>query len=85
MNDNTKCLKCGGSNLTLGSVQGNGRSCFRANYVPFFNLRVAEIPLDAKACLDCGFVELITNKEKLMRVTKKGKKVSASSFITSQS
>jgi predicted nucleic-acid-binding Zn-ribbon protein len=66
MNEEKKCLRCGGTNLEASYLQSTGKVYARPNSANLTGLLRTGAPLDALTCLDCGHVELIvdTNKAK---------------------
>ena len=60
MSDERKCLRCGGTNLEPGRMQGNGVLCFRPKSAKFLTLQTADVKIAASMCLDCG--KSLTNK-----------------------
>jgi len=71
MDNGEECFKCGGNRFASGSIQANGKCAFYADNPKFFTTKTADVNLDVKACLNCGFVQLIADKEKLNHLTKK--------------
>ena len=74
MNNEDECLKCGGSHFASGSIQANGKCAFRAGNPKFFTTKTADVNLDVKACLSCGFVQLVADQEKLKGLTKEAER-----------
>lgn len=54
-----KCLRCGGTNLEPGHIQGICCLHFRPKNVKFCTLRTADVLVEANLCTDCGTVELV--------------------------
>ena len=70
MNEEKKCLRCGGTSLKAGNVQSTGKiySCpENAKISSFFTTGV---PVSSIMCFDCGHVELIADTEKMKLITK---------------
>ena len=59
------CPRCGGSNLEPGSLHGG--VSFRPKHRRFFSLRLS-VPLSAKACWDCGYVQLNVETHELEKL-----------------
>lgn len=70
MSEENKCLRCDGTNLNSGSLQSTGRVNFRARNTRFITARTGDIPVNAKICIDCGYVELVGDAVKAKSLIK---------------
>ncbi|MFX0201963.1 MAG: hypothetical protein ACFFCW_38115 [Candidatus Hodarchaeota archaeon] len=70
MNEENKCLRCGGTNLEPGSIQSNGRVCFRPKKVKFLSIRSADVCVKANICIDCGHMEFLGDAKKTKLLVK---------------
>ncbi len=86
MNEEKKCLRCGGTNLELGSIQSNGRVCFRPNKAKFLSIRSADVCVKANICIDCGHMEFFgdAKKTKLLVKTSSSQKVCPAGLATAE-
>ncbi|MBA7682330.1 hypothetical protein ES703_90680 [subsurface metagenome] len=64
MNEEKKCLSCGGTNLKPGSIQSSGKVAFRAKDTKFLTTKTGDITVSANICVDCGHIELIGDTDK---------------------
>ena len=69
MNDNLKCLNCGGTNMHTGNLHSTGKTYFRPSDAKFLKLRTANIEVTANMCTDCGFINLIGDISKAKEIT----------------
>ncbi|MDL1976232.1 MAG: hypothetical protein LWX55_15960 [Deltaproteobacteria bacterium] len=63
---NKKCLKCGSENIDEGSI--GGFFGYKSHKQGIFSEPVKDF--EAKLCLDCGYVELYINVDKLKKKLK---------------
>jgi excisionase family DNA binding protein len=68
-----RCSACGHSILVEGHLQGNSRTYFRPSKTRFWTLEEAMVPVVAKVCTACGFVQLQADVTKLSRLMPKVK------------
>ncbi|MFH1615332.1 MAG: hypothetical protein ABIG61_09650 [Planctomycetota bacterium] len=66
MDEQIECLRCGGQNFRIGSINATGKSSFRMESARFFQWRTADVDLEARTCLDCGYVELTADRKKTL-------------------
>ena len=71
MDEEKKCLRCGGSNLKPSAVQSTGKVYVRPKDAKLVTVLTTGVLVDAIVCVDCGHVELIVNKDKIKSVLKK--------------
>ncbi len=71
MNEENKCLKCGGTNLTAGDFQSTGKIYSRPKNAKMSTLFVTGVLVDSVICLDCGYLELNVDPDKVKLITKK--------------
>ena len=60
-----RCTSCGHSILLEGRLQGTGALYFRPARTKFWVLAEALVPLKARVCASCGYVQLHADAEKL--------------------
>ncbi len=60
-----KCPLCGSKNLEPGNLESSGRIYFRPENCKFLSLKTANVKLKAKVCVDCGYVIVLADTEKL--------------------
>jgi predicted nucleic-acid-binding Zn-ribbon protein len=70
MNDEKKCLRCGGQNLNPSELQSTGKIYSRPKDAKLVTVLTTGVPVDANICLDCGHVELVVNAEKARSIAK---------------
>jgi len=70
MNDNKKCLRCGGTNLTDGDFQSTGKIYSRPKNAKMSTLFITGVLVDSIICLDCGYLELNVNPGKVKLIAK---------------
>ena len=65
MTDDSKCLKCGGTDLKAGKLSGAFLpvSVFRPEGGGLASYKNHALPVKAVICLDCGFVEISGDPE----------------------
>jgi len=71
MNGKKKCLRCGGINLQAGSVQSTGKIYFRPKSAKLAAVLTGGATVSASTCLDCGYVELAVDADKVKSLLKK--------------
>lgn len=71
MNEEKKCLRCGGINLSAGSFQSTGKIYFRPKSAKLTSVLTGGATVIASTCLDCGYVELAVAVDKVKSLLKK--------------
>jgi predicted nucleic-acid-binding Zn-ribbon protein len=71
MNENKKCLRCGGTNLTAGDFQSTGKIYSRPKNAKMSSLLITGVLVSSIICLDCGYLELNVDPDKVKLITKK--------------
>ncbi len=70
MNEEKKCLKCGGTNLTAGDFQSTGKIYSRPKNAKMSALFVTGVLVGSVICLDCGYLELNVDPDKVKLIIK---------------
>jgi predicted nucleic-acid-binding Zn-ribbon protein len=70
MDEKKKCLRCGSTNLEPGSIQSNGKVCFRPKKAKFLSTRSADVCVKANICIDCGHMEFVGDAKKTKLLVK---------------
>jgi len=70
MNEEKKCLRCGGTNLQPGELQSTGKVYSRPKDAKLVTVLTTGAPISSIVCLDCGHVELVVDTEKAKSITK---------------
>ena len=70
MNDQKKCLRCGGINLVDGDFQSTGKIYSRPRRAKMSSLLITGVLVNSIICLDCGYLELKVNPDKVNLLTK---------------
>ncbi len=70
MNEENKCLRCGGTNLKPSELQSTGKIYSRPKDAKLVTVLTTGVPVSALICLTCGHVELIVDTEKVKSITK---------------
>lgn len=65
-----RCLWCESERLENGKLEGTGRVYFKADHAKFLVLATSEVDLRARVCVDCGYIDLYADTEKLKRILK---------------
>ena len=63
-----QCALCGNSVLVDGRVQSTGRVYFKPDKTRFWVFAESLVPLKARVCTACGYVQLFAETEKLERL-----------------
>ena len=63
-----RCAACGHGVLVEGRVQGTGRLYFKPEKTKFWVLAESLVPLRAKACAGCGYIQIHADTAKLKRL-----------------
>ncbi len=66
-----RCAACGHSILVEGNLQGAGRLYFRPERTRFWVFAEAMVPLRARVCTACGYVQVNADTTKLQRLLPK--------------
>ena len=66
------CAACGHSGLAEGRVQGAGRLYFKPDSTKFWTFKESLVPLKARVCPACGYVQLNADAEKLRTLAPNG-------------
>ena len=70
MNEEKKCLRCGGTNLTDGDFQSTGKIYSRPKNAKMSSLLITGVLVSSIICLDCGYLELNVDPNKVKLITK---------------
>lgn len=65
MNRLEKCPICGGVNMETGSLSSTGKIHFRPADAKFLKMKTANVEIAANLCMDCGYVALTADTEKV--------------------
>lgn len=63
-----RCAACGHSILVEGNVQGTGRLYFRPEKTRFWVFAEGLVPIRARVCAACGYIQLHADTSKLSRL-----------------
>ena len=63
-----RCAACGHSVLVGGRMQGTGRLYFRPDRTRFWTFQESLVPVVARVCAACGYIQLNADTEKLSRL-----------------
>jgi len=66
-----RCLWCESERLEDGKLQTAGHVYFRPAKARFFTAGTADVAVKARVCVDCGYIDLYADTEKLKKLTKK--------------
>jgi excisionase family DNA binding protein len=67
----SRCAACGHSVLVEGSLQGTGRLYFRPEKTRFWVFAEALVPVKARVCTACGYIQIHADTTKLSRLLPK--------------
>jgi predicted nucleic-acid-binding Zn-ribbon protein len=70
MNEEKKCLRCGGTNLQPSELQSTGKIYSRPKDAKLVTVLTTGVPVSALICLNCGHLELIVDTERVRAITK---------------
>jgi len=70
MNEEKKCLRCGGTNLQPSDLQSTGKIYSRPKDAKLVTVLTTGVPVSALICLNCGHVELVVDTERVRAITK---------------
>ena len=63
-----RCAACGHNILVEGRVQGTGRLYFKPDRTRFWVFKESLVPLRARVCAACGFIQFNVDAEKLSKL-----------------
>lgn len=63
-----KCASCGHSVLVEGTIQGTGRLYLRPDKTRFWVWREGLVPIRARVCTACGYIQMHADVAKLERL-----------------
>ena len=67
----TKCLWCESERIVEGKLMAmGGQAVFRPSNVKFFALAESAVPVLARVCMDCGYMDLYASPKHLGKVVK---------------
>ena len=69
MTEQHTCLNCSSTNVTSGTIHSTGKASFRPDDAKFLQLRTANVDIEAYLCMDCGFVFLKADPQKVKALT----------------
>jgi predicted nucleic-acid-binding Zn-ribbon protein len=64
MQGTTKCLRCGGDNVTHGKLESTGKIYSRPSRAKLSTILTCGALVNSLICLDCGHVELLVDTNK---------------------
>ena len=70
MNEEKKCLRCGGTSLKAGNFQSTGKIYSRPENAKFSSFLTTGVTVNSIMCFDCGQEELVVDPEKIKLITK---------------
>ena len=70
MNEEMKCLRCGGTNLTPANFESTGKIYSRPKDAKLVTVLTTGVLVNAILCLDCGHIDLVVNAEKAKAISK---------------
>ncbi len=70
MDQENKCLKCGGTNVKPGAIQSTGYIYARPKDAKLGAVFTSGALVNVNICFDCGHVEMVVEPEKLELMTK---------------
>ena len=65
MNKPQTCPVCNSTNMESGSLSSTGKIHFRPEGAKFLKLQTANVDVAASLCMDCGYVALVADTEKV--------------------
>ena len=65
MSYESKCARCGGTNLESGHLHTTGKVHFRPAHSKFLTMHTADVEVKAEVCTDCGNVQMVADTKKL--------------------
>ncbi len=73
-----RCMACGHEVLVEGGMQSTGQIYFRPEKTKFWTFLEAMVPLKAKVCTACGYIQIHADTDKLTRLMPEEKNEPAS-------
>lgn len=70
MDKETKCLRCGSTNLTPAKFESTGKIYSRPKDAKLVAVLTTGVLVNAVLCLDCGHIDLVVNVEKAKAISK---------------
>ncbi len=64
MADQKSCIRCGGTELSSGSLQSTGKTYFRLGSTKFLAAKTADLAVNGEICIACGHIHLVGDAEK---------------------
>jgi hypothetical protein len=65
MSNESKCARCGGTNLENGHLHTTSKVHFRPSHSKFLTLHTADVEVKTEVCTDYGHVQMIADTKKL--------------------
>jgi predicted nucleic-acid-binding Zn-ribbon protein len=65
-----ECLWCEGRNIADGSLVSTGKVYFKAKEAKFWVFAENMVEIQARVCVDCGYVDLYADTKKLKKLLK---------------
>ncbi len=69
MNEENKCLRCGGTNVKPGALESTGKIYARPNNAKLETFLKTGVMVNVNICFDCGHVEMVVVPDKLKSIT----------------
>ena len=66
-----ECLWCESKNLADGKLQTSGLVYFKPAKTKFWTFDTSMVEVQARVCVDCGYIDLYADTSKLKRLVKK--------------
>lgn len=70
MDNEMKCMRCGGTNVIPSELQSTGKIYSRPKNAKLLTVLTTGAPVSALTCLDCGHLELMVDTEKAKALTR---------------
>jgi hypothetical protein len=70
ISEETKCLRCGGTNLKPAHFESTGKIYSRPKNAKLITLLTTGVLVNAILCVDCGHVELVVDTDKVKAISK---------------
>lgn len=70
MDNEMKCLRCGGTNVMPSDLQSTGKIYSRPKGSKLLTVLTTGAVVSALTCLDCGHVEMMVDTEKAKAITR---------------
>ncbi len=65
-----ECLWCESRRMADGTLATTGRVYFKADKARFWTFQENMVPVRARVCVDCGYIDLYADTSKLNRLVK---------------